>query len=98
MSLSQSCIYKQAAGDCGTWGGTQLSKSWQNELKVLALLTINLLSSHLFSAWVVFSSSSSILNTCSDTPPRSEILLAEVKGMVELQDTQKDNESTSMKM
>lgn len=58
---------------------------------MLALLTIILPSSHLFSAWLVFSSSSSILNTCSDTPPRSEILLAEVKGMVEIEDIGRDN-------
>lgn len=91
MSLSPSCICKQAADDSGTEGGTQLSKCWQNELKVLAVLTIN---SYVFSPLLRLASlcsNSSILNTCSHTPPRSEILLVEVKGMVELGDTEKDN-------
>lgn len=93
----RTCLYHRAASlsrqlvTVGCEVGPSSQSVGKMSWRCLHCFLLILLSSRLFSAWLVFSSNSSILNICSDAPPRSEILTAEVKGMVELGDREKDN-------
>lgn len=91
---STTCLYHRTSSvgrqlltvGCGV--GLSSQSTGESSWRCLYCLLLIFLSSHLFSAWLVFVVIFPSY-TCSDTPPSFEILHAEIKGMVELKKIQK---------